>query len=94
MKLSWLLLKRTTREVSNDILDTTNLTPVVTLVCLFFCSSSGISVSLVGGGTLCWPVYFVYPEFGESDFIEQFPETDKSVLSHLYIKTPRYYVGY
>ena len=68
-------------------------TPIFTFVLSLLCSSSGVSVSLVDGGVLCWPVYFVYPEFGESDFIEQFSETDKSVLSHLYIKTLRIMLG-
>ena len=37
-----------------------------------------MSVSLVEDGSLQWPVYFLYPEYGESDFIEQFPENDRS----------------
>ena len=31
---------------------------------------------------LVWPVLFLYPEFGETDFIEEFRETDR-FLDHL-----------
>ena len=37
----------------------------------------GVKVSVDEAGVLHWPVYFLYPEHSESDFIQQFPETDR-----------------
>ena len=35
---------------------------------------SGAQVKLDSEGQLSWPVYFMYPEYGETDFIESFNE--------------------
>ena len=36
-----------------------------------------MKVSVDETGVLHWPVYFLYPEHSDSDFIQQFPETDR-----------------
>ena len=36
-----------------------------------------IQVSIDSSGILCWPVVFVYPEFGETDLISAFNENDR-----------------
>ena len=36
-----------------------------------------IKVSIDSTGVLCWPVVFVYPEFGETDLISSFNENDR-----------------
>ena len=36
-----------------------------------------IKVSVDSTGVLCWPVVFVYPEFGETDLISSFNENDR-----------------
>jgi len=36
---------------------------------------SGAAVSLTSDGTLTWPVMLLYPEYGETDFIEAFCES-------------------
>lgn len=42
-----------------------------------------IKVSIDSTGVLCWPVVFVYPEFGETDLISSFNENDR-ISNHLY----------
>lgn len=38
---------------------------------------SGGHVHLNESGQLVWPVLFVYPEYGQTDFIEAFNENDR-----------------
>ena len=38
---------------------------------------SGGRVHLNSDGRLVWPVLFLYPEYGQSDYIEAMPETDR-----------------
>ncbi len=38
---------------------------------------SGGRVHLNSDGQLVWPVLFLYPEYGQSDYIEAMPETDR-----------------
>ena len=38
---------------------------------------SGAKVHLDTNGTLYWPVLFVYPEYGQTDLIESFPENTR-----------------
>lgn len=42
-------------------------------------ASEGISVSLTEDGSLTWPVIFMYPEYGQTDFIQAFHEDDKFI---------------
>ena len=51
---------------------------------------SGAQVHLSPEGVLIWPVMLMFPEFGETDFIEAFRENDRYctlclLLSLLYI---------
>ena len=43
---------------------------------------SGERVHLTPDGTLVWPVLFLYPEFGETDLIQEFRESDR-FIDHL-----------
>lgn len=36
-----------------------------------------VKVSMDSAGVLCWPVVFVYPEFGETDLISSFDENHR-----------------
>ena len=36
-----------------------------------------VKVSMDSTGVLCWPVVFVYPEFGETDLISSFNENHR-----------------
>ena len=42
-----------------------------------------IKVSMDNTGVLCWPVVFVYPEFGETDLISSFNENDRYLYSRI-----------
>lgn len=42
-------------------------------------ASEGINVVLTENGTLTWPVIFMYPEYGQTDFIQAFNEEDKFI---------------
>ena len=41
---------------------------------------SGARVHLDTNGTLHWPVLFIYPEYGQTDLIESFPESTRYAL--------------
>ncbi|CAD5121343.1 DgyrCDS9866 [Dimorphilus gyrociliatus] len=43
---------------------------------------SGVSVYLSEDGSMVWPVMFLYPEYGQTDFIQEFQEAD-SFADHL-----------
>ncbi|CAG2173877.1 unnamed protein product, partial [Oppiella nova] len=45
-------------------------------------AAHGKHVTLDESGGLVWPVLFIYPEYGQSDFIEKFAEND-TFLQHL-----------
>lgn len=38
---------------------------------------SGGCVHLTSGGVVVWPVLFMYPEYGQSDYIQAMAESDK-----------------
>ena len=45
---------------------------------------SGARVTLDGSGVLQWPVLFLYPEHGETDFIMQFSEKTRCSFSVIF----------
>lgn len=58
------------KDKSSELLSVTSLEP---------CHPSAIfmKVHLDEQGRLIWPVMFVYPEYGQTDFIQNFNEEDK-----------------
>ena len=79
------LNKTKRKQFENKILDAVNQRGIRVNGSLFESihpAANGRHVTLNSEGNLVWPVLFLYPEYGQSDFIEQFEE-NQPFLDHL-----------